>query len=168
MAQMASEYSWSGKFTAVERAEAAASLDATPVPEKQKTTKTEQELCDELFALGDMLSVHIFSMDGQILGTDFGEIPVDDELKATFGEVAANVWAGVRRAEGIGGSVLLATITYENFKIIGVPFEKAGFGVLAVVEDKVDAMYVKDRVIEFVKYWVSINKLRKRVGQDKK
>lgn len=165
---MAPEYSWSGKFTAAERAEAAASPDAAPIPEKQKTAKTEQELCDELFALGDMLSVHIFSMDGEILGTNFGEIPVDDELKVTFGDIAANVWSGVKKAEGIGGSVLLATITYENFKIIGIPFEKSGVGVLAVVEDKVDAMYVKDRVIEFVKYWISINKLRKRVGQDKK
>jgi len=156
-----SKFTWKGKFTGP----TTPSIEPQKPPQPKKV-KTEQELCDELFAMGDLLSCHIFSMDGEILGTNYGDIPVGDDLKETFGNIAAEVWSDLRKAEIIGGPLLLTTTTYQNFKIMGIPFPESGVGILAVVEEKVDAMYLKDRIVEFVKYWNSINKLRKRVKQD--
>jgi len=164
--RMGSEFNWTGKFSSPTRPGAQPVQE--DIPDTMKATKSEQQLCDELFNLGDIMSVHIFSMEGEILGTNFGDVVVDDELRETFGEIAANVWAGIRKGEPAGGQFMLTTITYERFKIVGIPFERSGIGVLAVVEDKVDAMYVKDRIVEFVSYWVSINKLRRRVGESRR
>jgi len=158
---MSSKFSWTGKFTAPR----SPARDQPKQAPQAKKARSEQDLCDELFALGDMLSCHIFSMDGEILGTNFGDIPVDDELKETFGEISARVWEDLRKGEAVGGPFLLTTIVYQNFKIIGIPFPEWGVGILSVVEDKVDAMYLKDRIVEFVKYWNSINRLRKRVKE---
>jgi hypothetical protein len=117
-----------------------------------------QSLCDEIFNLGDMLACYIFGQDGSILGTHAGEIEVDEQLKTSFGGIAAVVWGGLKRVEDVGGPINFVSAVYRNFKIVGIPFPGLKLGVLATVPVSVDALYLKERVTDFMAYWNQVEK----------
>jgi hypothetical protein len=115
-------------------------------------------MCDELKQMGDILACYAISKEGKLLGASYGEsLPLDEKLKADFSHLASMVWVNLDRGTSIGGLLKKVVITFENFKIVGFPMEGTNMALLLTVEDKLDSDVLKERVHDFVSYWLKVN-----------
>jgi len=114
-------------------------------------------MCDEIQKMGDILACYTINKDGKLLGASYGPIVDDEKLKQDFNHLAAGVWADLDRVTTIGGDLLLVSITYENFKVIGFPIKGTNTAVLFTVEVKFYEHILEERIKDFVMYWLKVN-----------
>ena len=117
-----------------------------------------QDLCVDLFKLGDMLACYIFDSKGNVAGREFGSMEVDEELKTRFAEIAAVIWGGLARVEVIGGQLKSVTADYVNFRIVGIPNLKLRIGVILVLGHDVNAATMKERATDYLNYYMDAKK----------
>ena len=118
---------------------------------------TIQTLCDEIQKMGDILACYAVNREGKLLGANYGQIEVDEELKTNFATLAAGVWSSLDRVTGIGGRINMVAAIFENFKILGLPVEGTNTAILLTVDTKLDSYVMAARVNEFVAYWLKVN-----------
>jgi hypothetical protein len=116
-----------------------------------------QTLCDEIMNMGDLLACYVINQKGELLGANYGQVPVDDALKHDFSQVAAIVWGGLQRVTNLGGSIKMVSAIFENFKILGIPVEGTNVALLLTVDVKLDSVVLRDRIGDFMKYWLKAN-----------
>jgi hypothetical protein len=116
-----------------------------------------QNMCDEIQKMGDILACYAINKDGKLLGASYGPIVMDDKLRQDFNHLAAGVWSDLERVTATGGELLLVSITYENFKILGFPIKGSNAAVLLTIETRLDDQIIKERVKDFVSYWLKVN-----------
>jgi len=122
------------------------------------TNPSLQALCDEMMNMGDLLACYIINQSGVLLGANYGQIPLDDDLKNDFSQIAASIWSGLQRVSNVGGPLKMVSAIFENFKIIGLPIEGTNIGVLLTVEVKLDSYVLAARINDYMKYWLKSNK----------
>lgn len=126
------------------------------VPSQKSTL---QVMCDELRQMGDILACYVVNKDGRLLGASYGEwIAHDEKLKADLSRVASEVWGGVDRLATVGGPLKMVALTFEKFKVLGIPIEKTNTLLLLTVEVKLDSEVLRGRVLDFVSYWLKVNR----------
>jgi len=130
--------------------------------EKQKLTPstlkpTLQDMCDEIQKMGNILACYAINKDGKLLGASYGPIVMDDKLKQDFNVLGAGVWADLERVTTIGGEIMLVSIRYENFKVLGFPVRGSNAAILLTIEGNLDEKMVEERVKDFVSYWLKVN-----------
>lgn len=116
-----------------------------------------QNMCDEIQNMGDILACYAVNMDGKLLGANYGLIELDDELKAEFSGLAAQVWTSLDRVTSVGGRIKMVSAIFENFKILGLPVEGTNIALLLTIDVKLDSYVVAARINEFVAYWLKVN-----------
>jgi len=80
-----------------------------------------QDLCDGIVKLGDILACYVIDRDGRALGSNFGELDVDENLRKNYSNIAAQIWGGLSQVEGLGGDIEFVVAKFTNFKILGIP-----------------------------------------------
>ena len=118
---------------------------------------TLQTMCDEIQQMGDILACYAFNKHGKLLGASFGPIVMDDKLRQDFNQLAAGVWSDLERVTTIGGEIVLVSITYQNFRILGFPVKRSNAAILLTIDTSLDEKKVEERVKEFVSYWMKVN-----------
>ena len=118
---------------------------------------TLQEMCDEIQKMGDILACYVINKEGKLLGASYGSIVMDDRLRQDFNQLAAGVWADLERITTIGGEIMLVTIRYKNFKVLGFPIRGSNAALLLTIETKLDEEIIEERVMDFVTYWLKVN-----------
>jgi len=116
-----------------------------------------QTLCDDLENMGDVLASYVINKDGRLLGANYGDLEVSEDLKADFSKVASSIWGGLDRVTSLGGAIKGVVASFENFKILGLPIKGTNIAVLLTIEAKLDAAEMSERVEEFVSYWLKVN-----------
>lgn len=117
---------------------------------------TLQEMCDELQKMGDILACYAVNKDGRLLGASYGEMKLDEKLKADLSHIASGVWVGLERITNLG-LLRSVEVIYENFKILGLAIQRTNVAILLTVEVKLDSYVLKERVLDFVSYWLKVN-----------
>ena len=123
-----------------------------------KLKPTIQDMCNEIMNMGDVLACYAVNMEGKLLGANYGQIEVDDDLKKEFSGLAAGIWSGLNRVSGIGGRLKMVSAIFENFKILGLPLEGTNSALLLTVDAKLDSYILAERVNDFVSYWLKVNR----------
>ena len=127
---------------------------------REKSTQqkpTLQDMCDEIQQMGDILACYAFNKEGKLLGASYGPIVMDEKLRQDFSQLAAGTWSDLERVTTIGGDIVIVSITYENFKILGFPIKKSNAAMLLTIDNSIDAQKVEQRVKDFVSYWMKVN-----------
>ena len=107
--------------------------------------------------MGDILACYALNKDGRLLGASYGEIHVDEELKADFSHVASVIWGGLDKVTNLGGPLKMVSAIFENFKILGLPIQGTNIALLLTVDVKLDSYVLQGRVLDFVSYWLKVN-----------
>lgn len=107
--------------------------------------------------MGEILACYVINKDGKLLGASYGPIVMDDKLMQDFNQLAAGVWADLERVTTIGGEIILVSINYENFKVLGFPVKGTNVAVLLTIETKFDEHLIQERVKDFLSYWLKVN-----------
>jgi|GEM_PF-727389 hypothetical protein len=113
-------------------------------------------MCDELQKMGDILACYAVNKDGRLLGASYGEMKLDEKLKADLSHIASDVWVGLERITNLG-LLRSVEVIYENFKILGLAIQRTNVAILLTVEVKLDSYVLKERVLDFVSYWLKVN-----------
>ena len=121
---------------------------------KDSSLKT---VSDELMTVGDIMACAVINQRGELLGVNYGQVPVDDELKKYFSQMAGTIWGGLNRASSFAGPLTMVSAVFQNFKIIGLPIEGTNIALLLTVDVKLDSYILRDRVLDFMKYWLRAN-----------
>jgi len=107
--------------------------------------------------MGDILACYAFNRNGKLLGASYGMIEMDDELRSDFSNMASRVWADLEKVTKIGGALDLVSITWQNFKVLGMPIRGSNSAIMVTIAVELDSQRIKDRVMEFVSYWMKVN-----------
>lgn len=121
-----------------------------PAPDHQPNF---QELCDLIYNLGGILACYVVSLDGKVLGYNFGSIIAGKDLRSTYGMLASDIWRGLKNVEAVGGPILVLAVTYQNFKVVGIPIPDSKVGIIATVPVKGDEIETRNKVLRQVDKW---------------
>lgn len=113
---------------------------------------SHQALCEDIAKMGDVMACAAFDSHGNVRGTDFGELEVDDQLKSQYSEIGAVIWGGIKRAEALGGPLDHVTVQFERFKILGIPIPKSKSALLVTLSLEVDSLKMRDRILDYLMY----------------
>jgi len=116
-----------------------------------------QAMCDGLMKMGDILASAAIDQHGNLLGVNYGHLQMDDQLKHDFSEIATVVWGGIQRGITIGGPLKMVSAVFENFKVLFVPAEGTKLILLIAVEVTVNSDVMRERIADFMKYWLKVN-----------
>lgn len=121
-------------------------------------TVSLQALSDDLLGMGDVLACYVVNKQGMLLAANYGELPVDEDLKASFSKVTSSIWQGLDKVTNLGGPIRAVVATYENFRILGLPIKGTNIAILLTVETKLDPVEMSKRAEEFTLYWLKVNR----------
>jgi len=116
-----------------------------------------QDLCDEVFSLGGLLSCYIVDERANVRGRNTGEMDLGDALDKSFGAITGVIWGGLKQVEPLAGPVSMVAADFEYFKIIGVPVSDTSFSILLVATLETDPHVLRAKVLGFVNNWLERN-----------
>jgi len=114
--------------------------------------KEFEVLAKEILELEDIKSCTIINPHGTVMAQLLGDLPEDSELIEKGGTIAAVIWGGLMKAEQLAGPLSFASMIYEKYKFVGIPFPELRIAVLLVVEVNMDSFHLKDIVSNYVRY----------------
>jgi hypothetical protein len=118
------------------------------------TNKNDWEnLCSQILELQDIATCTIVGYHGVVLAEDLGDVEADPEIRANKGSLAAVIWGGLTKVEKVGGPISFASVIYEKFKVVGVPFPEARVAVVVTSDVSVDSYHLKDMIFDYVQYF---------------
>jgi len=131
--------------------------------EDQSLSKTEetiaaqlnfQALAKEVSEIPGVLSCTIINSDGAIKGRIIGYVPHSDEVLDKAGKIGSAIWGGLKILEPEAGPLNAVIVSYEKFRVYGVPIPGTRICVMAAVKLSVDPFEFCNRIAYFVQYFM--------------
>jgi len=104
------------------------------------------KLAEEISNISGVMSSTIISRRGEILGRFLGEIPHSKNISDRAGTIGGTVWGALSVLEPEAGPLTSVVISYNTFRIVGVPSYEKGAAVLATVSVFIDTNELVERI----------------------
>jgi hypothetical protein len=96
----------------------------------------------------------VINYHGSVRGRIIGDTPNGDEVLDRAGAIGSAIWGGPKKAEGEGGPLSSVIVSYQKFRVIGVPIPGTKIAVVVTAGRDSDPVDLVNRIAYFVQYHV--------------